>query len=148
MKFFIVGEDEILEETLPNLAQNYIEDIANDMLGKLSESINLEGLSVAGIPVEIYPQELSLNDGKIQLHIHVHSFKTVDRLQRADYSPLRSKFILFTLQSGRKFKTKDLARFMKVGLVEVPGYHEVDGEYVRANPDDIEANNLLEQFGR
>ena len=37
---------------------------------------------------------------------------------------------------------------MKNGLVEVPGYHDVNGEFVRANPDDIEANNLLEKFGR
>ena len=148
LKFFIVGEDEILEEHLPNMAQKYIEDIANDMLGKLSESISLEDISVGGIPVEIYPQELTLDDGIIELHIQVHSYKTVERLANASHSPLRGKFILFTMQSGRIFQTKHLARFMSKGLIELPGYHEVDEEYIRANPDDDEANNLLEQFGR
>ncbi|MCM8542963.1 MAG: DUF3892 domain-containing protein [Lentisphaeraceae bacterium] len=148
IKAFIVGEDELLEETIPNMAQKYVEDIANGMLEKLSNSINLQGISVDGLPIEIYPQELSLDDGKIQLHIQVHSYKTVDRLERADYSLLRGRFVLFNLQSGRKFKTQDLARFMDIGLVEVPGYHQVGQEYVRANPDDIEANNLLERFGR
>ncbi|MCM8525502.1 MAG: DUF3892 domain-containing protein [Lentisphaeraceae bacterium] len=148
LKAFIVGEDELLEEKIPNMAQKYVEDIANDMLGELSESIKLEGLTVSGIPVEVYPQSLSLDDGQIQLHVRVLSYNMVDRLVDASHSSLRDKFIFFKLQSGSRYATKDLARFMDMGLITVPGYHQVDREYIRANPDDSEANNLLARFGR
>jgi hypothetical protein len=30
--------------------------------------------------------------------------------------------------------------------VSVPGFHQVDGDYLRANPDDAEATNLLQKF--
>ena len=148
LKVFMIGEDEFLEEKLPNMAQNYIEDMANGMLGNLSKAIKLDGLSVEGIPVEVYPQELSLNDGKIDLHVQVLTYKTRDGMERASYSKSRSKFVFFTLKSGARYKVKDLAKFMNKNLIVVPGYHEVDKAYVRANPDDVEANNLLEQYGR
>ena len=148
VKAFMIGEDEFLEEDIPNMAQKYVEDIANNMLGKVSESIKLDGLALGGIPVEVYPQKLSLENGKIDLHVMVLTYKTEDFLRDASYSSLRDRFIFFTLQSGRRLKTADLARFMKMGLLSVPGYHDVDGQYVRANPDDTEANNLLTRFGR
>ena len=56
--------------------------------------------------------------------------------------------MIFNLESGRRFATEDLAKFMRQGLVTVPGYHEVGEKYIRANPDETERNNLLENFGR
>ena len=50
------------------------------------------------------------------------------------------------LEDGRRFRAQELARLIKAGKVIVPGFHQVGESYIRANPDDVEANNLLKQF--
>jgi len=35
---------------------------------------------------------------------------------------------------------------MASGKITVPGFHQVNSNYIRANPDNVEANNLLRTF--
>ena len=65
------------------------------------------------------------------------------RMRSAEYSRKLRRFGIFELEDGRRFRAQELARLVAAGKVIVPGFHGVGGDYVSANPDDAEANNLL-----
>ena len=52
----------------------------------------------------------------------------------------------YELESGRKFRFSELARLVRAGKITVPQYHDVDGDYMRSNPDTTDTNNLKETF--
>jgi len=140
-------EDEV-HETYPNMAQAFAEQMANNAISQITNAIKLENLQLANQPLVVYPDFIELADGAITVYIQVIIEPIHETIVRADYSKLRKRFDRFYLESGRAFMFNDLARFMSQGLVEAPGFHEVDGRYVRSNPDNTEGNNLLSLFGR
>ncbi|MGL1901614.1 MAG: hypothetical protein OCC49_05730 [Fibrobacterales bacterium] len=140
--------ESMLEEKLPGIAERLVESKANEVFKGLGESVTLDTIGYEGVDIDVYPQEIELDRNEVRLHVQVHSHVTHDHLKTASYSSTLNRFVRFEMHSGRKYLTKDLARFMQRNKMVVSGYHDVDGRYVRANPDDIEANNLLEQFQR
>jgi hypothetical protein len=145
---FLTGSTDLVHEKIPNMGQKMAEGMANNMLKKVSAAINLEGISIDGIPVEIYPDRLTLDDNCIKAFVHIYTYPHTETIVRADFSKLRGKFMMYHLESGRRFWAPDLARLVHQGFIITPGYHAVGSEYMRANPDSSEANNLLERFGR
>jgi hypothetical protein len=68
------------------------------------------------------------------------------QLVAAEYSRKLRRFVLFELEGGRRFRAQELARLMSIGKVAVPGFHQVRENYIRADPDNVAANNLLRTF--
>lgn len=144
---FFAGETDTVD-AIPDMAQQKIIEITNDLMQNLASSLDLEGLDVEGVPIVVYPDRLKLDSGELSLYLQILISPITESLERADYSKLRRKFMIFNLESGRRFATEDLAKFMRQGLVTVLGYHEVGEKYIRANPDEDKRNNLLESWGR
>lgn len=140
--FMIDAAVNIAEQQVPDLAQKTAQNLINGTLGK----ITLENLSVEGVPFEIYPDTIELEDNAITLNIQVLFWPLTENLARADYAPIFERFVMFHLETGRRYMTSDLARLMEKGMVNIPGYHQVGGKYIRSNPDTTSANNLLERF--
>lgn len=136
------------KQEVPDIMQETITDLVNNFMNKLDESIQLEGLDIEGLPVEVYPQEIKLDNNSITANIQILTWPITEELLNASYGTLQDRFIYFELESGRKYFVEDLAKFMYKGLVNIPGYHQVDLKYLRANPDGRETNNLEYRFGR
>jgi hypothetical protein len=68
------------------------------------------------------------------------------QLVSGEYSKKLRRFVIFELEDGRRFRAQELARLMATGKITVPGFHQVRQSYLRANPDNAEANNLLRTF--
>ena len=143
-----IGVGDIIHNKIPNFAQNYAQKLINQSLLNLGQALSLQSLSYQGVDLEVYPDLVTLEDGAITAYIQVLNKPIKENLMRADYSKLREKFVIFELQTGRRYLTEDLARFMKKGLVHIHGYHHVDGRYIRSNPDNSERNNLEDRYGR
>ena len=68
------------------------------------------------------------------------------QLVAAEYSKKLRRFVVFELEDGRRFRAQELARLMSTGKITVPGFHQVRQSYIRADPDNVAANNLLREF--
>jgi hypothetical protein len=137
-----------IEQQVPDIMQKTISELVNNFMSKLDDSIQLEGIEVGSLPVEIYPQEIKLDDNSITANVQILCWPLTADLVRADYGVVFDRFMYFVLEGGREFYADDLARLMEMGLVIVPGYHQVSGKYIRSNPDGSESNNLEYRFGR
>jgi hypothetical protein len=146
--FLIYSAENLVENDVPDIAQKRIAAMINNLLSNLASAVNFDGLSIEGLPIEVYPDRIELDDNAVTAEIQILAYPLIEGLKRADYSKLFRRFVMFHLATGRRYMTEDLAEFMAKGLVIVPEYHEVGGQYIRANPDNIEANNLLKRFGR
>lgn len=111
-----------VEDKVPNIGQKMIGDMFNDMMDNLANSINLEGLSVGGIPVEVYPDTIKLDDNALSMKIQVLIQPITETIVWADYGKILGKFMYFHLASGRQYRTEDLIRFMEMGLIKVPDF--------------------------
>lgn len=136
------------EQDVPDIMQDTIKVFVNDFMKKLDDSLQLEDLEFEGVPIEVYPQEIVLEDNSITANIQILIQPRTEHLKSASYGKLLDKFIYFELESGRKYYVEDLAKFMQKGLITIPGYHQVGGRYLRANPDSKESNNLERLYGR
>jgi hypothetical protein len=145
---YLLGYNDEVHEKYPNMAQVFAEKMANSAISKITNAIQLDGIQVANLPLIVYPDYIQLAEGAITCYIQVIINPIHEKIVRADYFKLRKRFDRFYLESGRAFMYNDLARFMNSGLIVCPGFHDVDGRYVRSNPDNTEGNNLLSLFGR
>ncbi len=146
--FGAAGINNTIHNEIPNFAQGFAQRTLDNMLPKLSEALSFDSLSVKNVNMEIYPDEITLHDGALTIYVQVLIKTLRENLARADYSSLRDKFVMFHLETGRKYLVHHLATFMKRKLINVPGYHEVNGTYIRSNPDNTESNNLLKRYSR
>jgi hypothetical protein len=87
-----------------------------------------------------------MRDGAFLFLAQVFVSPIEDDVFSAHYSDALRRFELFRLASGRKLRARELARLVRAGKLVLPGFHEVAGTYLRANPDDTRANNLLQRF--
>lgn len=143
-----IGINDTIHNKLPNFAQNYAQKFLDQSLSNLGNSLSLNQLSFQGVNLEIYPDLITLEDGAITVYIQVINKPIEENLLDANYSKLRGRFMMFHLQSGRRYMVNHLASFMQKGLIKIPGYHQVDGRYIRSNPDERENNNLEERYSR
>ena len=99
--FFIppIGEKiRYIEQQVPDIMQKTISDLVNNFMNKLDESIQLEGIEVGSLPVEIYPQEIKLDDNSITANVQILCWPLTADIVRADYGTVLDRFMFFELR--------------------------------------------------
>jgi hypothetical protein len=133
-------------DNIPDLAQRRISTMANDIIRNATSSFAFDTINLEGIPVIFYPNNLKLDEGALSYSYNILFCPVEEKLQRANYSVLRKRFVSFFMESGRTYITKDHAVYMQKGYVNLPGYQQVNGKYIRSAPDNTTSNNLLERW--
>lgn len=129
----------------PNTIRDNLASSLGAQLTKLAEGLDKD-TAVGQLLIDATPDHLDIQSGNMILFAQVLVKPLIARLRSAEYSKKLRRFAIFELEDGRRFRAQELARLMASGKVTVPGFHQVRGDYVRANQDDKEANNLLRQF--
>ncbi|MEJ7583933.1 MAG: hypothetical protein WKF43_07550 [Acidimicrobiales bacterium] len=133
-----------------------IENADNTVRGSLAAALGAEltvlaeGLdvdtTVGQLRIETTPDRLEIHGGNMVLLALILVKPLTAKLHSGEYSRKLRRFGIFELDDGRRFRAQELARLMAAGKITVPGFHQVNSDYIRANPDDAEANNLLRRF--
>lgn len=114
-------------------------------LAQLSEALD-DDRDVDGIRIDATPDSLVVVGGNMVFLAQILVLSIERRMRTAEYSKKLRRFAIFELDDGRRFRAQELARLMQAGKIAVPGFHHVDGDHVRADPDDVDANNLLRRY--
>ena len=129
----------------PNLVRDGLANALGSGLAALSESLDDE-TGVGQVRIDSTPDRLQVVDSHLIFLAQVLVAPRTMQLVGGEYSKKLRRFAIFELEDGRRFRAQELARLMASGKVTVPGFHQVRQSYLRANPDDAEANNLLREF--
>lgn len=114
-------------------------------LQRLSEGLALD-TSLDDVSVLSTPDRLQIREGAFLFLAQVFVSPIEDQIFHALYSPELRRFELFRLTSGRKFNASELARLVGAGKIALADHHDVNGRYLRADPDRTRQNNLLQRF--
>jgi hypothetical protein len=129
----------------PNLVRDGLANALGSGLAALSESLDDE-TALGQVRVDSTPDSLRVVDSHLIFLAQVLVSPRTMQLVAGEYSKKLRRFVIFELEDGRRFRAQELARLMASGKVRVPGFHQVRQSYIRANPDNAEANNLLREF--
>jgi hypothetical protein len=132
-------------DNAPNLIRDSLATILGAHLSALADSLD-DDTAVPPLRIDATPDSLVVVHGGIVLFAQILVVPIEAMMRTAEYSRRLRRFAIFELSDGRRFRAQELARLMKAGKVTVPGFHQVDGNYLRADPDNVEANNLLQSF--
>lgn len=114
-------------------------------LDSLTKGLKFES-EMQGITTETTPDHLTIEDGNISLYAQVFVAPIREEMTNAIYNKRARCFTEYEIESGRKFLFSELARLVRAGKITIPHYHDVDGDYMRSNPDITNANNLRKLF--
>lgn len=129
----------------PNTVRDNLATSLGAQLTKLAAGLDKDS-TLGQVVIDATPDHLRVDTGNILLFALILVKPLNARMRSAEYSKKLRRFAIFELEDGRRFRAQELARLMAKGKVTVPGFHQVEGDYLRANHDDEEANNLLRQF--
>jgi hypothetical protein len=129
----------------PNLVREGLANALGAGLAALSTSLDDE-TAIGQVRIDSTPDSLRVVNGHLILLAQVLVAPRTMQLVAGEYSKKLRRFVIFELEDGRRFRAQELARLMATGKVTVPGFHQVRQKYIRANPDDAAANNLLKTF--
>ncbi|MDQ4024580.1 MAG: hypothetical protein M3217_03670 [Actinomycetota bacterium] len=129
----------------PNLLRESLAAALGASMSALADALD-DDSEVEPLKVDATPDSLEVHDGNLLLFAQILIVPIEAMMKKAEHSRRLDRFVIFELTDGRRFRAQELARLMKIGKVTVPGFHQVDGNYVRADPDNVEANNLLKMF--
>ena len=129
----------------PNLVRDGLANALGSNLTALSESLD-DDTDAGQVRIDSTPDSLQVVDSHLVFLAQVLVSARTMRLVSGEYSKKLRRFVIFELEDGRRFRAQELARLMATGKITVPGFHQVRQSYLRANPDDAEANNLLRTF--
>lgn len=132
-------------ENAPNAVRDSIASALGAELSVLADSLD-DDTTVPPLKVDATPDSLAVVDGNFLLFAQLLVVPIQEMMRNGEYARHLKRFGTFELADGRRFRAQELARLMRVGKITVPGFHEVDGNYVRADHDNETANNLLEMF--
>lgn len=114
-------------------------------LNQLTDALDTD-TSVGSVHIDATPDSLRVDNGNMLFLVQVFVTRMQAVLHSAEYSKRLERFAIYVLQGGRRFRAQELARLMHAGKITVPGFNEVDADYLRANPDNTTADNLLTMF--
>jgi len=114
-------------------------------LQQLAEGLRVDE-GIGSVTMDGTPDHSLVQNGNLLLFAQTFVSPLKSPIVKANYSRYYRHFIRYTLEDGRKFRSTELARLVSKGKVITPGFHEVKGRYMRANPDNETGNNLLEKF--
>jgi hypothetical protein len=132
-------------ENAPNTVRDSLASSLGAELSELAKALDDDN-EVGELRIDATPDSLVVAQGNMVFLAQILVKPINARLRRAEYSKRLRRFVIFELEDGRRFRAQELARLISAGKVTVPGFHQVDKNYLRANPDDAESNNLLRQF--
>lgn len=132
-------------EGAPNTVRDGLATALGAELAKLSDALD-DDTEVGELRIDATPDSLVVVEGNFVFLALILVVPIEARMRSGEYSRHLRRFVIFELDDGRRYRAQELARLMQAGKVAVPGFHQVDGNYLRANPDDAEANNLLQKF--
>jgi hypothetical protein len=132
-------------ENAPNILRNNLAGALGAALEALSASLD-DQTPVGQLRIDATPDSLRIVDRHMIFLAQILVRPATMQLVAGEYSKELRRFVIFELQDGRRFRAQELARLMAAGKITVPGFHHVMGKYIRANPDDAVANNLLKSF--
>lgn len=132
-------------ENAPNMLRDNLAALLGAELSVLSDTLD-DDTPLGSVTIDATPDSLQVVAGNLVLLAQVLVVPIQARLASGEYSRPLKRFVLFELEGGRRFRAQELARLMAAGKVAVPGFHQVNRNYLRANHDDVEANNLLQRF--
>jgi hypothetical protein len=114
-------------------------------LAKLTEGLTIK-TSVGEVTLDGTPDHSLVVNGHFLLFAQIFVSPITDTIVHGIYHRYSRRFTFFRLESGRQFRATELARLVNIGKIITPGFHDVEGRYMRANPDNETGNNLLEMF--
>jgi hypothetical protein len=129
----------------PNLVRDGLANALGSGLAALSESLD-DQTALGQVRIDSTPDSLQVVDSHLIFLAQVLVSPRSMKLVAAEYSKKLRRFVVFELEGGRRFRAQELARLMSTGKVAVPGFHQVRENYIRADPDNVAANNLLRTF--
>lgn len=132
-------------ENAPNAVRDSLGTALGAELSVLAEALD-DDTTVPPLKVDATPDSLEVVDGNMLLYAQLLIVALEEMMRLAEYSSPLKRFGIFELKDGRRFRAQELARLMQQGKITVPGFNDVNGNYVRANRDNEAANNLLEMF--
>ena len=129
----------------PNVVRDSLAASLGAGLSRLAENLDDE-TTVGQLRVDSTPDSMQVASGNMVFFAQVLVRPLSAMLVSAEYSTKLRRFAIFELEGGRRFRAQELARMMATGKITVPGFHQVRSSYLRANPDNVAANNLLRTF--
>ncbi|MCZ7572414.1 MAG: hypothetical protein M5U01_28000 [Ardenticatenaceae bacterium] len=132
-------------ENAPNTLRDSLASALGAQLSQLADALD-DDTDVGELRIDATPDSVVVVQGNMVFLAQILVRPITAGMRSAEYSKKLRRFVIFELEDGRRFRAQELARLMAAGKVTVPGFQDVDGNYLRANPDDVEANNLLRRF--
>lgn len=129
----------------PNFLRHSLAAALGAQLSLLAATLD-DDTQVGQLRIDSTPDSVKIIQGNMVFFAQIFVVPMALRLNSAEYSKKLRRFVVFELEDGRRFRAQELARLMAAGKITIPGFHQVNSNYVRANPDDLEANNLLRTF--
>jgi hypothetical protein len=129
----------------PNLLRKGLANALGAGLKALSTSLD-DDTAIGQVRIDSTPDSLRVVNGHLIFLAQVLVAPGTMPLVAAEYSKKLRRFVIFELEDGRRFRAQELARLMATGKITVPGFHQVQANYIQANPDNVAANNLLKTF--
>lgn len=130
-------------DNAPNVLRDSLATALGAQLSLLADALD-DDTDVGELRIDATPDSLLVLEGNVLLFAQILVVPLRAGMRAAEYSNKLRRFVIFELEDGRRFRAQELARLMKAGKITVPGFHQVAGNYLRANPDDVRANNLLQ----
>ena len=140
-----VWNEDVKIENAPNLLRDGLANALGSALSALSTSLD-DQTAVGQLTIDATPDSVQVVNGHMVFLAQILVTPRTMQLVAGEYSKELRRFAIFELADGRRFRAQELARLMAAGKVTVPGFHQAGGDYIRANPDDAIANNLLKSF--
>jgi hypothetical protein len=119
--------------------------LANQLIA-LASGLAIDA-EVESIELASTPDSSRIENGHMLLFGQAFVSTLTETISDAFYSGRLERFVQYVLESGRLFRASELARLVEAGKIVTPGFHDVAGSYMRANPDNTRGNNLEEMFG-
>jgi len=136
-------EDDV--EAAPQMIRRGLAGALGSSLEELAEGLRVEQ-GIGSVTMGGTPSHSLVKNGHLMLFAQTFVSTLTSPIVKAGYSHLFRHFVQYTLKDGRKFRATELARLVKQGKIITPGFHDVKGRYMRADPDNEIGNNLLERF--
>jgi hypothetical protein len=132
-------------DNAPNVLRESLGAALGAQLSLLADSLD-DSTSAGELTVDGSPDSAVVADGSVVLYAQVIVASMRRRLRSAEYSRKLRRLAIFELDDRRRLRAQELARLMSAKKIQVPGFHHVDGDYVRSDHDNLTANNLLQSF--
>ncbi len=119
--------------------------LANQLIA-LASGLAIDA-EVESIELASTPDSSRIENGHMLFFGQTFVSTLTETIVDAFYSGRLERFVQYVLESGRLFRASELARLVRAEKIITPGFHDVAGSYMRANPDNTLGNNLEELFG-